>query len=158
MPWLLARHSTTPIREYYAVIQCAQCWWAMTCGCRDEDSNPGPPGSEKSALPLGHCPCMNITKFMVCIFLTMTRHCWTSAKPGWWLCCLCRYIPCPCKWGSPYFRSFYRNLFAHISVSIPWINARACRLRPFMKWWMYDSRIPCVNGRRNNWNENNELK
>ena len=34
----------------------AQCWWATTCGCRDEESNPGPPGSEKSALPLGRCP------------------------------------------------------------------------------------------------------
>ena len=37
-----------------AVIQHAQCWWATTCGSWDEDSNPGPPGSEKSALPLGH--------------------------------------------------------------------------------------------------------
>ena len=38
MPWLLARHSTAPTREYYAVIQRAQCWWATTCGCRDEES------------------------------------------------------------------------------------------------------------------------
>ena len=53
---LLARHSTAPTREYYAVIQRAQCWWATTCGCRDEESNPGPPGSETSALPLGHRP------------------------------------------------------------------------------------------------------
>ena len=56
MPWLLARHSTAPTREYYAVIQRAQCWWATTCGCRDEESNPGPPGSETSTLPLGHRP------------------------------------------------------------------------------------------------------
>ena len=63
MPCLLARHSTAqhrhstaPTREYYAVIQRAQCWWATTWGCRDEESNPGPPGSEKSTLPLGHCP------------------------------------------------------------------------------------------------------
>ena len=64
LPWLLARHSTAPTREYYAVIQCAQCWWATTCGCRDEESNPGPPGSETSALPLGHRPspksCVNL--------------------------------------------------------------------------------------------------
>ena len=39
MPWLLARHSIT-----------------MTCGCQDEESNPGHPGSETSALPLGHRP------------------------------------------------------------------------------------------------------
>ena len=56
MPWLLARHSTAPTRDYYSVIQRVQCWWATTCNCRDEDSNPGPPDSEKSVLPLGHCP------------------------------------------------------------------------------------------------------
>ena len=56
MPWLLARHSTAPTREYYAVIQRAQCWWATTCGCQDEESNSGPPGSETSTLPLGHRP------------------------------------------------------------------------------------------------------
>ena len=50
MPWLLARHSPTPMTEYYAVIQRAQCWWATTCGCRDEDSNPSHPGSEMSTL------------------------------------------------------------------------------------------------------------
>ena len=54
MPWLLARQSTAPTMEYCAVIQRAQCWWATTCGCRDEESNPAPPGSETSALPLGH--------------------------------------------------------------------------------------------------------
>ena len=56
MPWLLTRHSTAPTKEYYAVIQRVQCWWATTCGCRDEESNPGPPGSETSTLPLGHRP------------------------------------------------------------------------------------------------------
>ena len=50
-----APHSTVPTREYYAVIQRAQCWWATTCGCRDEESNSGPPSSEKSILLLGHC-------------------------------------------------------------------------------------------------------
>ena len=34
--WVLARHSTASTREY-------------------EESYPGPPGSEKSTLPLGHC-------------------------------------------------------------------------------------------------------
>ena len=39
----------------YAVIQHTQCWWATTSGCRDEESNLGPPGSNKSTLPLGNC-------------------------------------------------------------------------------------------------------
>ena len=47
---------SSPMREYYSVIQCTQCWWGTTCGCRDEESNPGSSGSETSPLPLGHCP------------------------------------------------------------------------------------------------------
>ena len=60
MPWLLPMHSTAPTREYYAVIQRAQCWWATTCGWRNEESNPGPPGFETSALPLGHHPSLYV--------------------------------------------------------------------------------------------------
>ena len=58
MPWLLARHSTNEgvLNTNSSVNQRAQCWWATTCGCRDEDSNSGPPGSEKSTLPPGHYP------------------------------------------------------------------------------------------------------
>ena len=58
-PGLVIVSGTAPTREYYAVIQRAQCWWATTCTCvcRDEESNPGPPGSETSVLPLvGHRP------------------------------------------------------------------------------------------------------
>ena len=43
------------MREYYSVIQHAQCWWATTCGCQDEDSNPGSQSFEKSTLPLSYC-------------------------------------------------------------------------------------------------------
>ena len=59
MSWLLARLSTAPTMEYYAVIQHAQCWWATTCDFRDEESNPSPPGSEASTLPLGHLPSLH---------------------------------------------------------------------------------------------------
>ena len=61
MPWLLARHSTAPTREYYAIIQRSQCWWATTCLCRDEESNPSLPSTEKSALPLGHCSSQSLS-------------------------------------------------------------------------------------------------
>ena len=40
-----------------------QCWWATTGDCRDEDSNPGPPGSEKSTLPMRHCPFLSVDDF-----------------------------------------------------------------------------------------------
>ena len=40
---IAATHLSTPevgngpsLGEYYAVIQPAQCWWATTCGCRDD--------------------------------------------------------------------------------------------------------------------------
>ena len=54
--WLLARHGTAQTREFYSVIQHVRCSKSNTCGCRDEESNPRHPGSEKWALPLGRCP------------------------------------------------------------------------------------------------------
>ena len=47
-----AQHSTNEgvLRSNSSVLNADE----TTCGCRDEESNPGPPGSETSALPLGH--------------------------------------------------------------------------------------------------------
>ena len=84
MPWLLARHSTAPTREYYAVIQRAQCWWATTCGCRDEESNPGPPGSETSALPLGHRPSLGMFRWMHCVNFDAKTCMWFLRMRNFW--------------------------------------------------------------------------
>ena len=47
MPWLLARHDTHDGVLLRDIQNAQSCWWATTCDRRDENSNPGPPGSEK---------------------------------------------------------------------------------------------------------------
>ena len=46
-------------------------------GCRDEESNPGPPGSETSAPPLGHRPSLDTHGKEQCAKMV-----WSTAKAG----------------------------------------------------------------------------
>ena len=57
---LLTRHSTTQPREYYAVIQRAQCWWATALGLQRRGLELRPPGFKKTTQPLGHCTSLSI--------------------------------------------------------------------------------------------------
>ena len=76
-----AQH-TVLMRECYAVIQRAQCWWATTCGCRNEESNLGPLGSETSALPLGHCLSLKSKKIRIrCVNIPIKMWVYASIPP-----------------------------------------------------------------------------